>query len=311
MFWQGIVTLVITLSLCAAIIVCHKWIKKITNNYFFWLGISLAFLALLLTRLIPQCIFLSQNWTALWKDRAEHVPGKLFAMVFNTELCFLFSFIVPISLIADPSRRAARAIAPIASLSAMMVLIIVVPFFGVRDFTNLGTFITLGLKSEVIVANHKLIYYDYYYLYHLITLLMCIGVWLNTPRHGWKGVIYTYGVLAIVYVYIIIIKFSLDLTRYVAGVSQWDVIDPEGHFKMCGDICGGNGPAAQALFFTILIVMTFIWTGLQDFVFKRGWFMYGNKSSGVWYKYWDYDHYLPNTNKKDWGKLGVLLPKVR
>lgn len=315
MLYERLVVVLITVGIWTGWIISQRWIRKVTNCYWFWLSIS-VFSIVYMSVVIwgPIWAYAYRNWTELSQAWAsgldcESLYNDLASYMFLTEICHFFTFALPVCLIADPSRRAARAFAPMSALASMMVLLIAMPMqFTDTHLTAEWFFLGVTRTFTSPVISEPLVYHDGNWIDHLLNFIIATGVLFNTPRFGKKGMASVYGAIGGLYVYIIIIKFSLGMTQRTAGVSPWDVIN--GNFSMCGMITGGNAPAAQAVFFAFLIGTLTISIFANDFWIKRGWFKYGNVKSGTWWKYWDYEHYIDNSNQKDWGKLGKFLPKV-
>ncbi len=298
----------LTLSLCGIPIVVHHWTKKVTTTYWWWMGISVVWLAIIIG------VSWWKHWQFFFNNLNSIIPAieyekfRTIQFALGTNICVLFTFLMPILLIADPTRRVARAFAPICSLGAMMVLLVVIPFgFSgesrfTLDYLTIGNLVSLSVDG---VGSYQT--YDFFYSIHLVNLLLSIGVWLTTPRYGWKGMITVGGAYGATYLQIGIIVLLTGQTGETAGIKPWDFTD--GNFRMVYDMCGGNIQLAQAVFFIVVILVMFIWTFLLDFAFKRGWFQFGNKKTGVWWKYWDYEHFIPDTNERDWGKFAKLLTK--
>ncbi len=308
--WETFAFEFLTLSICAIVIIAHRWTKKVTTTYWWWLGVSILYLAFLIGTTWWK------HWYYFFTNIQELLPAtttwfsNIVSYALLTNICYLFAFAMPILLIADPTRRAARALAPICSLASMMVLLIVIPF----KFTGAPHFdfqyLILGNYDNCFITEQTTYNaWSLFYSLHLINLLFAIGVWLTTPRYGWKGTIGVGGAYGATYLYVGIIVAITNQIGQAAGLVPWDFTD--GNFRMVYDMCGGNLPLAQAVFFTTVVLVMFIWTFLQDFAFKRGWYQFGNKKSGVWWRYWDYEHFTPNSEQKDWGKFAKLLPKVR
>ncbi|MCQ2956965.1 MAG: hypothetical protein MJ233_03920 [Mycoplasmoidaceae bacterium] len=97
-------------------------------------------------------------------------------------MCNLFVILLPLLLIVDPTRMAARSLAPIGVMSSLMVLLVIIPMQDYNSFTI----------QELILGSVKTFQFDFgsikihslFYSTHLINLLISIGVILATPRYG-------------------------------------------------------------------------------------------------------------------------------
>lgn len=235
------------------------------------------------------------------------------AIALGTHICYFFMFALPICFIVDPTRQAARALAPIAFLASAMVELVIVPF-GFRagnpvftlDYIIFGDYWDWSLGPDL----PHLAFRSLDYFIHVGNLLFAIGAIMNTPRYGWKGLASVGGAYGGTYLYVGSLVAALGIKGNTGGLTPWDFTD--GIFASTwGAIFKGNTMAAQATFFIAIIFIQVLFVFFIDFVLKRGWYKYGNAKSGVWWKYWDYEHYALNTNEKDWGKLAKYMKEVR
>ncbi|MCQ3907735.1 MAG: DUF5378 family protein [Mycoplasmoidaceae bacterium] len=87
-------------------------------------------------------------------------------------MCPFLTFFLPVALIADPSRKVARTLAPVALIASAFVLFIDIPMSSVAEFTLRYIFIGKPTKT------------DLYYFNHAMNMFIALGVILNTPKLG-------------------------------------------------------------------------------------------------------------------------------
>lgn len=267
------------LILVAGEIVAHRWIKKVTNMYWFWLGISVAYLIYVI----------AVAWVPHWNQYAHmvFVPGekwlqsgesKIISDIFLLNICPFMNFALPICLIADPSRKSARGFAPLAIIGSVFVLFLDTPFFSTWT-ERTWQFIFLGNKGQN----------DLYFMGHLINLLMAIGVLLNTPKFGWKGGVISFGQIGGFYLYVAIAKTITRCNFFTSGLSVGDYTS-DGNYGIFESL-GIGMPWAPIIFFVGLITLIAGIILLFDFC-KRNHYKYGNKPSDCWWQWYEYDKFI-------------------
>lgn len=288
---NALILVLITLSLLTVEIVCNRFIKKVTNTYWFWLAISVFLFVW----------YITFRFTFQWKELANHwsegtetlIGSVRYAKGFLLELCPFFCLMTPVALIADPSRKAAQLFAPLSFLTAFIV---VIAFFwsNVKPELNIETFF-IGADAGL---NWKL-----YEFIHMSNVFLSMGIMLNTPKYGWKGGLAIVGVLGIFLMYVGICMAVTGCHFHVTGLSidDWILhteIDPEtglgykGDFYLITKLFGNNPTLAMCIFFPIcgLLFAGFIF--LMDKLKTTKWFKYGNAKSKCWWQHYNYEKFV-------------------
>lgn len=284
----GIIIVVLTWAIVGLEIGVNKYCRKVTNTYWFWLTWSLFY--------IIYCICIC--WKDYWNLYAHiDIPtpstddwkiSSLISKAFMLNLCPLLNFLLPVSLIADPSRKAARSFAPIAILTSSLNL-----FFSIlrSDSTELTwQYIFLGTSGNL--------YPDLFYFGHAMNLFLAVAIMLNTPRLGWKGLVGTYGALGGMYLYIVPTTYATGCLYECAGVRPLD-FSGGGSFSFIAKLINdkSGGVHSMIVFFFGLIIILFGIIMLLD-ACNRGYLKFGDKYSGCWWRWYDYNK---TTIKEPWG----------
>lgn len=271
--FAGLGLTLLALGLAGIVIAGNRWIRKVTNTYWFWLAISIFY--------ITYCIVIC--WSKYWNQFAHTIftdpttnprESNIISKAFMLNICPFLNFVLPITLIADPSRKTARAFAPMALVSSLMVILVAIPNTSDIEFNWWNIFIG--------TANIT----DLYYFGHVTNLLIALGVVLNTPRFRWKGLITAAGALLGFYIYVISVSHSLGVRWQVAGITLND-FGPEGTYYFFEKAFKTNYVAAQATYFVALIIFVLGTVFICDLC-KKQYFAYGNKYSGCWWHWYDY-----------------------
>lgn len=217
-FPAGLITTLICFAGAAAIIVCNRWMKKVTNCYFFWLGLSIAILAYFIS-----CRF-AISWNNLaqaikeggWPDGSTYSGAQLISRAFLMDFCPFFGMLTPILLIVDPSRKAARSVAPILLLGTI--------------FTCTAGFLTYSeMSMEPYWWWHGPAGWELYVGLHMFNMWLAVLVLCNTPKFEFEGYLIMLGCVALYIVYIIIVKYATGCELATSGLSVRDwVMNYEG-----------------------------------------------------------------------------------
>lgn len=278
----ALILVIISLSAIGVELVIHRYVKKVTSTYWFWLAIALVYLAYILS--ITCYNYWNQYAHIKLDDLTDPEQSKFISRAFMLNLCPLFCFVLPATLIADPTRKAARAVSPLALVGSFFVLFISIPME--QD-------ISLTWRYFFIGSDH---YTDLYYAGHLINFLIALGVVLNTPKGGWKGCVSTFGALLLIDTYILIVMAATGATYYVSGLHPHDFSE-FGNYKLFWNAGVHNTGLSMFIFQFFILAITFATIILLD-VCKRGWFKYGDKYSGCWWSWYDSQKI---TVKEPWG----------
>jgi hypothetical protein len=206
--WVGIALTLITLVLVAGIIVAHPYIKKVTNTYYFWLGIGIVLLVYLVLGRFQY------NFHDFWsaKDKEGYVASKGLLL----DLCPFVAFVLPITLILDPTRKSSCVLA----------------YYGIFGgiVTFLGNFCVQNDFPSIDAAwNWKWIFLGdemnrMYFMMHFILLFFSPFVLLNSTRTWWLDITCCVGFILSYFGYVLICvhKFNVDSNATGLVPGDWE-----------------------------------------------------------------------------------------
>lgn len=276
----------IVVAIVVTLMVFHNKIKKITNSYFFWMGISVFLL-------IWYIVF---RFAGYWGEYGQALHDGilrpqdydnsfLISKALMLDICPLTGMLIPILLIADPTRIAARSISPICMVGAFFTLFCKMPFLENTEFT--AQFIFIGDNT-----------WRLYFFMHAMNFMLAIGVLINTPRFGLKGTLMHYGITLALFLYIVICAYSTGCRWNCSGMVSNDFKyelefpgDHLGEYNIVGlafhTIFRINWRFAPIIYLPIGAILLFCFLHLNDYVFKRfKHFKYPDKYSGCWYNWY-------------------------
>lgn len=268
---QGFVLVLITAIIVVAMIIVNKWIRKVTNCYFFWAGIGLFFFIwLLIFRFIP-------DWQQYFTQ--EHTD-IIISRAWLLDACPFFGLATCVVCFADPTRKIARTISPIALVGGVITIMSLI---GDDEATLTAQYIFFGDEIN-----------RCYFIMHFLQIVIPIGIMLNTPRFGWKGWVGTFAVAVTYYVYVAIVAYGITGCRaYISGMGTYDW-SPEGEYYVVHDIFDFIPIKAMPFIgIPFLFIAASIFIALNDYVFSRWHWSYGNAYSGKWYMWYNYNKHVP------------------
>lgn len=276
----GLVLVLITASLVTVMITCNKWIRKVTNCYFFWLAIA----TLCLTWLIMfRFRFDWATYAQALKEGTLTDPGtepqsRIISKALLLDICPFAAIAINVSLILDPSRKVARALSPITLVGGLFTVIGLM-FSKDNSVQLTAEYIFIGVGPN-----------RCFFIMHFIQLVLAIAVMLNTPRNGWKGFIACLLASIFVYVYVAIVMSITGCRWYCSGlaINDWEF----GEYSFAAEIF--HLPPKIAPYIAIPIMFSF-GAGLvavKDYVFGSGHWDYGNAYSKKWYCWYDYQKHV-------------------
>lgn len=279
---EGVVLAFLMLGISGLILGLNPLIKKVTDTYWFWLGIAVFYITYCI------CICWATYWNALAHIDLSKIltpeETRIVSKALILDICPFLNFFLPAALIADPTRKAARSLSPLAIVAGIAFCFFRLP--TVPDAKLNWHYIFIGSSGNP----------NLYYFGHAMNMFIGLGVILNTPKFGWKGSISTISALTGLFLYVVIISRSLGCYSGVAGTHINDFAEG-GVFHIMTIIFGNNTILAQVMYFILLYTGLFGVVLLIDLC-KRKYFAYGDKYSGIWWQYYDYNK---TTVKEPWG----------
>ncbi len=281
MYTAGIVLIVITMLIVATQIVCNRWIKVVTNCYFFWLVLGVFwFIWLVVFKFAGDW----QNYIKLvnegyFDDPGSYIQSVQISKAYLLDVCPFAALFICVSLIVDPTRKVARSFAPIALVGGL-ITIGSLAFDGEGGVPELtAQYIFFGTENN-----------ECYFIMHFIQIVLPVGVLLNTPKGGWKGWVLTLLMAILYYSYAGCVMAGTGCRWNCSGLSLNDWETGEYHFvsdifKIPPEVCPYVGIPFLYIFASGIVA-------LKDYVFSKGWFKYGNAYSNKWYLWYDYNKYV-------------------
>lgn len=267
----------IVLTIVAGQFIAHKWVKKVTNCYFFWAVIG----AMVTTYLIAF------RFRFAWHDLAVAGPLNLkdyddaytFSKALLLDICPFCGLLLPITLMADPTRYSCRALAPLALIGGLFTILCDIPTSSDPAWTFEYIFLGIG-------KNHC------YFMMHALNLILAIGVLLNTPKYGWKGYLVAVGTAVLFYSYVGIMMGATGISWFVSGLSINDWAT--GEYSQVAQVLHCSPTVAACVGLPGMFVITSGLLALNDYVFKRWIWTYGNAKSKKWYFWYNYTKFDKN-----------------
>lgn len=277
MIVDGLVLIILTIIIIGGMVVCNHWIKKITNCYFWHAIPSIFFLIWLFVFRFGPDISTCINHTFI--NPSYYEESIIISKALLLDVCPFIAVAMCVSLIFDPSRRIARSLAPIAIIGGT-ITICSLAFDGTLNASLTARFIFIGDSVN-----------KCYFIMHFIQLVLGIGTMLNTPRNGWKGTLLTLLVTISYYCYVAIVMAATGASWNVSGLSinDWETT---GEYHFVAESFNIPPKICQIIGIPILGLVGCGIIGLKDYVFYRGWFLYGNAYSGKWYAWYNYDKFI-------------------
>jgi len=273
--------------ICLAIIVLqlglHKFTKKVTNTYWYWLAWGLfCFIWLIVFRF-------SKSWE-LYAQQKDHLDGTLYgdantiSRAFMLDMCPLMGFLLTFSAIIDPTRKICRAIAPVALIGGAMIIFIQFPFED--PLGTSGTAPIWDLKWIFMGAKPN----ECYFFLHAVNLLFATGIMRCVPKYTWKGWLALYTAACGCYIWAWTVGKSLNCQWFVSGthLNDWT---SEGQYHLVAELLKCKPQTAMIIGIPFLFCLSTLFIVIKDFVFSRWIWKYGNAYSGTWWHWYNYDKF--------------------
>lgn len=264
----------IVLTIVAGQVIAHKWIKKVTNSYFFWMVIGAVVTAYLI----------AFRFRFAWHDLAvagpldltDYYDAFIFSKALLLDICPFCGLMLPITLMLDPTRYSCRALAPLALIGGLFTILCDIPTSSDPEWTFKYIFLGIG-------DNHC------YFMMHALNLILAVGVLLNTPKYGWKGYLIAVGMAGLFYSYVGIMIGATGIRYFVSGLSIWDWID--GEYSQVAQVLHCSPTVAACVGLPGMFVITSGLLALNDYVFKSWIWTYGNGKGKNWHNWYNYNKF--------------------
>lgn len=274
--WQGLVLVLITIAFIAIMILLQPYIKKVTNTYWFWMGIGVVALAWIIAfRWVPDI----KDYMEITKNGfnpEDVLQSKLCARAYFTQFCTGLFLLLTVSLIADPSRKVARSISYMTFVCGLVITIVQ---FMNSSARLTGWFIFLGYDDS-----------RCFFILHWLLLTISLGVLFNTPKGGWHALVFSFIIVGIFFAYVGIVMAVTGLNLDVSGLSVRDW--SEGTYSYVSKMLHMNPKYVPILTFPLMAgSVAGIWA-LFDYVVHRGKYKFGNAYSKCWWRWYNYNKFV-------------------
>ena len=297
----GLTLFLLTLGVVTTMIFLNHKILKITNLYWVWMAIgALAFIWVLANRFIPDWIDYWTKHSITYADPTTQANSKTISRAFMLDACPCFFSMLMISLIADPSRRVARILAPVALIGGIISLGTIITNNNDPNENAVwsAAYIFMGLGRE-----------RCYFIMHWCQITVACGVLLNTPTSGWRVWVSSLGSFFVYLAYVGIVMSITKCSWFCTGLAMNDYSpaigdQPAGEYHIVADALGFT--RAQYIYcpfilFGILLTAGVLVGGVaHDYVFTSKWiWKYGNTRTNDWTRPYDYKNF-GNPNRAWW-----------
>ncbi|MDR1851013.1 MAG: DUF5378 domain-containing protein [Mycoplasmataceae bacterium] len=204
--WVGITLTLITLLLISGTIVAHPYIKKVTNKYYFWLGIGVVLLIYVVLGRFQY------NFRDFWNSNDKE--GITASKGLLLDLCPFVAFVLPITLILDPTRKTSCVLAYYGIFGG------IITFLG--NFCVWNDFDSINAKWDfqwIFLGDDM---NRMYFMMHFILLFISPFVLLNSKRTWWLDISCCVGFILMYFGYVLICAHKFDVYSNATGLVPGD-----------------------------------------------------------------------------------------
>lgn len=294
---SGLVYVLIVLAIVITITFTNHKMRKVTNMYWFWMAIAaFCFIWVLSFRFIPDWIKYWQNHSTIYSDPSSYHNSEMISRAYLLDACPCFFAMLCVSLIADPSRRMARLLAPIALVGGLITIgsIVAKCNDNMLDSHWDAYWLFIGYGTE-----------KCYFIMHTMQILLSVGVLLNTPKSGWRVWLVSVGAFGVYLAYVAIVMAISGCAWFTTGLSPNDYIqwtgEYQGEYHIIKDLTGFPNHLCPLVLIPLLTAFGLtIGCVLKNFVFCRWIWSYGNEKSKDWTRFWNYKKFTKKPDKAWW-----------
>ena len=266
---------IFTIAIMILTIGVHPFTRKATNTYWFWLAYGIFTLTLIIV----------YRWGLDIRDLANYLnkgtlspigadEGLMWSKALLLDMCPATAVAISIAIVVDPTRKGARAIAPMAIFGGMITV------FGQIMLGNDGAEWSYEYLFVGFGANRA------YFLIHFFNIITGILVLLNTPRFTLNTYCGEYLLNAFYFLYVAIVVYAFDGVIYcnVTGILIYDWTSI-GEYSVVADTLNCSPEVAMVVGYAACILAVNAIIGL-NVAFQRCFEPYKvkNKHSKKWYK---------------------------
>ena len=243
----------------------HPFTRKVTNTYWFWLTYGIFVFILIVV----------YRWGLDIHDliNSDKQTGILWSKALLLDMCPMTAVAIHIAVIVDPTRKSARAIAPMAIFGGMITIFGQI-MAGTDNASWTYEYIFVGDGSN-----------RAYFLIHFFNLVTGVLVLLNTPKFSIKTYCIEYFINAFYFMYVAIAIIASHGVIYcnVTGLLIYDWAIGEYHGVVNALNCSPPLAMIVGYFACILAVNAII--GIQVLLQKTKTYKISSLHNKNWYKY--------------------------
>ena len=244
----------------------HPFTRRVTNTYWFWLAYGIfVFVLITVYRWGPDISDLLNSNKAV---------GILWSKALLLDMCPMTAVAIHIAVIVDPTRKGAKAIAPMAIFGGMITI-----FGQVMTGSSEGAEWSYKYLFEGIAPNRA------YFLIHFFNLITGVLVLLNTTKFSIKTYSGEYIVNAGYFMYVAICIYAshgvIDCNVTGLLIKDWDA---GGEYAMVAQVLNCSPVVAMIVGYTACILAVNAIIGVQVLVQKAKPYQISNKHNKNWYK---------------------------
>ncbi|MGL4343102.1 MAG: DUF5378 family protein [Metamycoplasmataceae bacterium] len=237
-FYSSLFTMVVIVGL----FIGNKYIKKITNNYYFYGIISIFFLT----------YFLAFRWL---NDLSLFIEGQRYSIsiskVFLLDMCPFLGVFIPLSLIFDKTKNVAKVVAPFGVVGA-----------GITIFGQISTETLMNNQGNANNWVEYLFFNKLYFFMHFYILILSILILLNSKTFTIKSVIMSHMYAVLYFTYIIIFIYGWGVDTNATGLVAKDWIPGIGQYGVVSTLFNLSFPVAPIVCF----ILVWLWICIMMFI---------------------------------------------
>jgi len=208
----------------------------------------------------------ADQFSSYWSHGPFNNPGsytesEIISRGLLLDLCPFCGFFMPILLMVDPTRKAAKVLAPTSFLAGLTTIL---SLAGDRDAVLTAQYIFIGVSPN-----------PCYFIMHFLQIVLAVGVILNTGKYTWKGYLWGIGCTLSIYAYVGFARLATGASWFVSGLSYNDW-SSTGEYHAVAEILHWNPKVCPYICLPIMWAIGSSECAVKDYLMHRGWFWYGN-----------------------------------
>ena len=270
----GITLAIFTFAIMILAIGVHPFTRKVTNTYWFWLAYGIFVSTMVIVYRWGPDIYDLVNFlkNGVPSPIVGNNEGMMLSKALLLDMCPATAVAINLLVIVDPSRKTAKAVAPMAIFGGLITIFGQITTDAAAEWSYEYLFVGIG-------ANRS------YFLIHFFNIITGLLVLLNTTRFTIKTYSGEYLINAFYFLYVgMAIVFSNGvITDHVTGllIADWK---SGGEYNMVAQALNCSPVVAMIVGYTACILAVNAIIGVQVLVQKAKPYKIPNKHNRDWYK---------------------------